>query len=166
MWLINNQSLKLEEFIGENVPPYAILSHTWDDQEVTFHDLASPDIHHKKGYSKIVKTCKTAVERDSLQYSWVDTCCINKSSSSELSEAINSMFMCTYYWLSMIHAWYDPHCNRYRRADICYASLSDLENEDDNDTGFPKCRWFTRGWSTQTSLYIRKRANHCQHFKS
>lgn len=45
----------------------------------------------KKGYSKILGACNQA-RLDRLQYLWVDTNCIDKSSSAELSEAINSMY--------------------------------------------------------------------------
>ena len=95
MRLINTETLTLEEFIREEIPPYAILSHTWDDDEVSFdefkRDPASAQVRGRKGYDKIQKTCQLAVKSD-LRYAWVDTCCINKSSSSELSEAINSMY--------------------------------------------------------------------------
>jgi hypothetical protein len=66
-----------------------------------------------------------------FEYAWVDTCCIDKSSSAELSEAINSMFQ----W--------------YRRADVCLVYLSDLSPNSDIDDCMPRCRWFTRGWCLQ-----------------
>lgn len=77
--------------------------------------------------------------RDEIQYTWVDTCCIDKSSSAELSEAINSMFK----W--------------YRHAGICYAYLDDIEpenvkNKDRNGlkkSYLGQARWFTRGWTLQ-----------------
>lgn len=95
MRLINTETLRLEGFIGEEIPPYAILSHTWDDDEVSFdefaQDPASAQVRGRKGYDKIQKTCQLAFS-SGLRYAWVDTCCIDKSSSSELSEAINSMY--------------------------------------------------------------------------
>ncbi|KAJ3528169.1 hypothetical protein NM208_g10328 [Fusarium decemcellulare] len=92
MWLINTETLQLEEFI---TPPsnYAILSHTWEKDGVLFRDMG--DVSHassKAGWKKIELTCDEA-RRSSIPYAWVDTCCIDKRSSAELSEAINSMFM-------------------------------------------------------------------------
>ncbi|KAI1171956.1 hypothetical protein F4777DRAFT_582418 [Nemania sp. FL0916] len=95
MWLINVESMKLEEFTPPHLPKYAILSHTWGEDEVTFRefcDLESLELSQKKGgREKIRMTCELAADRD-IPYAWVDTCCIDKSSSAELSEAINSMF--------------------------------------------------------------------------
>ena len=72
---------------------YAILSHTWGKEEVSFEEFKSPDEATKQrdGYVKIFNACKQA-ERDGFAYIWIDTCCIDKSSSAELSEAINSMY--------------------------------------------------------------------------
>ncbi|KAK1727861.1 heterokaryon incompatibility protein-domain-containing protein [Colletotrichum acutatum] len=142
MWLINTSSHNLEEFIGRDIPPYAILSHTWGEDEVTFQDMKDPrflvreQTIRKAGFVKIAKTCGLAHQQE-LQYAWVDTCCIDKSSSAELTEAINSMFK----W--------------YQRAAICYAWLSDLDPSADIDSDFDgsgdlgQCRWFTRGWTLQ-----------------
>jgi hypothetical protein len=91
--------------------PYAILSHTWTDDKVTFEDMQDLLIARcKEGFSKIEATCQMEVKHG-LQYAWVDTCCIDKSSSAEVSEAINSMFR----W--------------YKNALICFAFLSDLQRE-------------------------------------
>ncbi|KAK1830421.1 HET-domain-containing protein [Podospora conica] len=130
MRLINTDTGVFEEFIGRNIPKYAILSHTWEEEEVSFSDMQKEGYQRKKGYVKIYMTCKLA--RDAgIQYAWVDTCCIDKSSSAELSEAINSM----YRW--------------YQRSVICYAYLSDLSPSDSLDAALPSCRWFTRGWTLQ-----------------
>jgi hypothetical protein len=130
MRLINCTTLQLEEFFGSNVPPYAILSHTWGDEEVSFVDLPLDQLTTiaRAGYRKIAFTCTQAI-RDGLNYAWVDTCCIDKRSSSELSEAINSMF-----------AW-------YRDSHSCYAYLSDVPRVKVDDS-----RWFTRGWTLQELL--------------
>lgn len=95
MRLLNVHTYELQEFFGafgKDIPPYAILSHTWGNEEVTFADLPTPEARLKEGWKKIEYTCKDAKRRN-LDYVWVDTCCIDKSSSSELSEAINSMFL-------------------------------------------------------------------------
>jgi len=79
-------------FDPHNIPPYAILSHTWGDQEVVFEDMMRDDKgRSKEGYFKIEMCVKQAKEHG-LDYSWVDTCCIDKSSSAELQTAIISMF--------------------------------------------------------------------------
>ncbi|KAL6159807.1 hypothetical protein ACJBU6_02228 [Exserohilum turcicum] len=137
MRLINRTTLELEEFFGNSIPPYAILSHTWGDDEVTFVDLPldSPKTRARAGYQKIEFTCQQALA-DGVGYAWVDTCCIDKRSSSELSEAINSMF-----------AW-------YRSADHCYAYLFDVQSSIEEEQ-FGRSRWFTRGWTLQELLAPR-----------
>src|ERR1700729_3419722 len=91
--LQDDGELSLAEFVGNDIPPYAILSHTWgeDHEEVTFKNIVEGTGKSKAGYAKI-RFCGKQATKDGLQYFWVDTCCINKSSSAELSEAINSMF--------------------------------------------------------------------------
>ncbi|EHK50432.1 uncharacterized protein TrAtP1_007530 [Trichoderma atroviride] len=137
MRLINTRTLKLHQFHGKP-PPYAILSHTWGQEEVSFQDFHSPELREKlAGFPKIRDTCKKAYAQG-LDYAWVDTCCINKNSSSELSEAINSMFK----W--------------YRNSAIAYAFLEDYPSLNIEKTalttaavGFGQSRWFTRGWTLQ-----------------
>ncbi|KAH8586097.1 heterokaryon incompatibility protein-domain-containing protein [Bisporella sp. PMI_857] len=92
----------------DDSPPYAILSHTWTDgQEVTYNELVASTGKGKTGYAKI-RFCVNRAAEDGIEYSWVDTCCIDRSTSTELSTAINSMFR----W--------------YRRASKCYVYLSDI----------------------------------------
>ncbi|KAI4909904.1 uncharacterized protein J4E92_010520 [Alternaria infectoria] len=136
MRLINCSTLQLEEFFGANIPRYAILSHTWGDEEVSFADFTSGQPMVGSGYQKILFTCQQAIE-DGIDYAWIDTCCIDKSSSAELSEAINSMF-----------AW-------YQKSVRCYAYLSDVSAANMKQD-FPKSRWFTRGWTLQEMLAPRK----------
>lgn len=116
MRLINVKIIRLEVFMG-SPPPYAILSHTWTNEEVTFDDLqrhvqSDPSLFESRvlipGWPKIRETCKLAHE-EGLSYAWIDTCCINKESSAELSESINSMFR----W--------------YQAADVCYTYLEDVK---------------------------------------
>jgi hypothetical protein len=135
-------SFSLTSFFGKPSPSYAILSHTWetDDQEVTFHDLPNPLGNGKRGYRKI-QFCSEQAKKDGLQYFWVDSCCIDKSSSAELSEAINSMFR----W--------------YRNAAKCYVYLSDVSTGKNSlsseflwEPAFKQSRWFTRGWTLQELL--------------
>jgi hypothetical protein len=131
MRLINCTTLELGEFFGSNIPPYAILSHTWGSEEVLFSDLPlrQPSTTAKAGYQKIKFTCDQAL-RDGLDFAWVDTCCIDKSSSAELSEAINSMFN-----------WYSDSSQCYAFLEDVFASQAELD--------LPKSRWFTRGWTLQ-----------------
>ena len=111
MRLINAQTLKLEEFLNDKVQPYAILSHRWSDSEMSLLDMQSLRLEepiNSQGFVKIKYACEQAI-KDRYKYVWVDTCCINKDSSAELSEAINSM----YRW--------------YQRAAVCYVFLSDVD---------------------------------------
>ncbi|KAJ4287996.1 hypothetical protein N0V90_012012 [Kalmusia sp. IMI 367209] len=129
-----------------NTPNYAILSHTWgkEDEEVTFKDLIKGKARFKPyGYRKL-QFCSEQAEKDGLHYFWVDTCCIDKSSSEELSEALNSMF------------------NWYCRAKSCYVYLIDVyanasemksqQSPDSWQSAFRQSRWFTRGWTLQELL--------------
>ncbi|KAK4915920.1 hypothetical protein LTR66_017057, partial [Elasticomyces elasticus] len=123
---------QLEEFMDNDLRDleYAILSHRWDDSEVSFQEMLQPTdtTRQKKGYQKISQFCKRA-RSDGFEYAWVDTCCINKESSAELSESINSMFR----W--------------YRDAGKCYAYMMDVAIPSNDD--FSKSVWFTRGWTLQ-----------------
>ncbi|OQV06000.1 hypothetical protein CLAIMM_10644 [Cladophialophora immunda] len=133
MRLINTQTLALESFDDDKIPEYAILSHRWEEGEVLFEDARNGYPTEKQGYAKICNSTRQA-QRDGLRYIWVDTCCINKDSSSELSEAINSMY-----------AW-------YKNSKQCYAYLSDVHlplNEAGVGKSFGQSAWFTRGWTLQ-----------------
>jgi hypothetical protein len=136
MRLLNTTKRELEEFGGNEIPLYAILSHTWGESEITFQDIEGDDAEEKVGYEKVRETCSRAAA-DGFDYVWIDTCCIDKTSSAALSEAINSM----YRW--------------YQESGVCYAYLADVPpNAVDHRTGaigpeFSKSRWFTRGWTLQ-----------------
>ena len=87
----NDGDVSLTEFFEDDIPEYAILLHRWEAGEVTFKNLTDGTSKSKAGYGKI-QFCGEQARRDDLEYFWVDTCCIDKSRSAELSEAINSMF--------------------------------------------------------------------------
>lgn len=129
MRLINARTLKLEEFF-DNIPPYAILSHTWADEEVTFQDMSSSNPIVKAGYRKITKTCDLALGQK-IDYAWIDTCCIDKTSSAELTESINSMY------------------EFYTLAQVCFVHLADLPGDVEFKEGIGNCRWNLRGWTLQ-----------------
>jgi hypothetical protein len=137
MRLLNTQDQTLTEFL-DDAPEYAILSHMWEDGEVIFEDIHKPHARSMPGYKKILKCCQQALD-DGFQWIWVDTCCIDKNSSAELTEAINSMYK--WYW----------------QAEICYAYLEDVKQPFDTSVGplhsdFVRSRWFRRGWTLQELL--------------
>ncbi|KAI8656942.1 hypothetical protein LRP88_12256 [Fusarium phalaenopsidis] len=157
MRLLNAHKCRLELFNGAetDIPPYAILSHTWGDDEISFQDitqLSLDDLSYRASLYKVKEGCDQA-RRDGFDYIWIDTCCIDKTSSAELSEAINSMFK----W--------------YQQSALCYVYLSDFDSgfsylptaqqknrEIDlppDDTEFFSSRWFTRGWTLQELIAPR-----------
>ncbi|KAK5080065.1 hypothetical protein LTS08_008867 [Lithohypha guttulata] len=115
----------------QDLPQYAILSHRWGADEVTFKDVHDGTIDKKEGGYKKLQFCAARAERDGLLYFWVDTCCIDKSSSAELSEAINSM----YKW--------------YQKAAKCYVYLPDVSAGRKWKGNFSASDWFRRGWTLQ-----------------
>jgi hypothetical protein len=129
---------------NDDIPPYAILSHTWSEgEEVTYDELATGIGKDKAGYAKL-RFCGERAAKEGLNYFWVDTCCIDKRDNVELSTALNSMFR----W--------------YRRATKCYVHLSDVHVPDEVpdaqefritwEDAFRRSRWFTRGWTLQELL--------------
>ncbi|KAK8033992.1 hypothetical protein PG993_008987 [Apiospora rasikravindrae] len=150
MRLIETTKLELVEFTEELVPKYAILSHRWEEDEVTLQEMQAVGrkkrfeavsqtvnaVRSKKGYTKIKRSAALALEHG-FAFIWIDTCCIDKTSSAELSEAINSM----YRW--------------YQNAAVCIAFLSDAHDDDAmrNVNSFHdvchQSLWFTRGWTLQ-----------------
>ncbi|KAH6866078.1 heterokaryon incompatibility protein-domain-containing protein [Thelonectria olida] len=134
MRLINTKTLEVEEFFDICVPEYAILSHTWGDGEVSLQEWADcKNRRFKSGFQKIIWACSQAT-KDQLYYVWVDTNCIDKTSSAELSEAINSMFK----W--------------YRRSLICYVYL------EDELIAPPNVNFFSNDW---TAIAIKSELAPC-----
>jgi hypothetical protein len=152
-WNLTDQ-LRLVKFDStETTPPYAILSHTWnqdEDQEVTYDDILAGNTISKSSYEKIV-FCIRQVKRDGIAYVWIDTCCIDRRNGPEITEAINCMFR----W--------------YQQAEHCYVYLTDVfvpaggsEALLSSRAWFPAfqdSRWFRRGWTLQELLAPR-----CVHF--
>ncbi|KAF5363023.1 hypothetical protein D9758_012651 [Tetrapyrgos nigripes] len=162
MRLLNTKTLRVQEFLTK-IPPYAILSHTWENEEVTFQDiqniatlaatfngrqlsfndirafLRSAQLPVKKGYTKVVQACVRA-RNSAFDWIWIDSCCINKESSAELSEAINSMYQ------------------YYENAVVCYVYLFDVSgtlHPKNPKSDFRRSKWFTRGWTLQELLAPR-----------
>ncbi|PIA97650.1 Vegetative incompatibility protein HET-E-1 [Cercospora beticola] len=139
---------------------YAIFSHTWapdDEQEISFDDIQSGNFSRTSTGWRKIQHCRRQAAQDGLEYAWIDTCCIDKRSSAELQEAINSMF----HW--------------YSRSNVCYVFLTDvskaeLDSEElathENckhlkardrgvkliDNAFTRSLWFSRGWTLQELL--------------
>lgn len=160
MRLINVETLQMEEFFGDSIPEYGILSHTWAEQEVSFDDWQRLDTAaSKKGYAKILGACKFVSQIDGLQYLWVDTACIDKRSSADLSEAINSMFR----WyggsqVCLVHlADVDAPAQRVAAGprDVMTGSVEPAILCDELRQQFRESRWFTRGWTLQELLAPR-----------
>ncbi|KAF6822921.1 het domain containing protein [Colletotrichum musicola] len=158
MRLINTETYELEEFFDSERPPYAILSHTWGVDEVNLQEWeqwlqgdadTKARIAAKRGFKKIKKACgiarkgipksesksktkgesKRNTKDPEFRFLWVDTNCIDKKSSAEETESINSMF----HW--------------YQTASFCIVYLEDVGPG--SDTVLVKSRWFTRGWTLQ-----------------
>lgn len=136
MRLINCETLEIHKFLENKRPSYAILSHTWGSEEVSFQEFLEGRGRSKAGYDKVLKCCQLALKHN-FDWVWVDTVCIDKTSSAELSESINSMFR----W--------------YQQADICFAYLSDVPERggfEAQGSHFRESRWFKRGWTLQEML--------------
>jgi len=91
MRLLHTEKFELQEFGGNEMLRYAILSHTWGEEEVTLQHMKTNKAENLKGYQKVKMACSIA-KMDGFEYIWIDTCCIDKTSSAELSEALNSMY--------------------------------------------------------------------------
>lgn len=145
MRLINIYTLELEEFFTAEIPYYYILSHRWGPDEVSYKEYVKKKKTDSPGYRKIIDACDFARTWQSSQeirlevrYLWIDTCCIDKRSSAELSEAINSMFK----W--------------YQKARVCFVYLADVPGKEGatgaRQLAFERSDWFTRGWTLQELL--------------
>jgi len=99
--------MELTEF-ADFPTQYAVLSHTWEAEEVCYQDFVDGSGQKLKGWQKIKRCCHRAA-MDGWTYIWIDVCCIDKRNSAEVSEAINSMW-----------SW-------YANAVMCYAYLCDVK---------------------------------------
>ncbi|OAX36057.1 hypothetical protein K503DRAFT_744950 [Rhizopogon vinicolor AM-OR11-026] len=118
-----------------NTLEYAILSHRWlGEGEPTYEQIKSGTASvASRGYEKLQFFCDKA-RAYNVQFAWSDTCCINKSSSTELDESIRSMFR----W--------------YKNSTVCIVHLAQSETIGD----IPDDEWTQRGWTLQELLASRK----------
>ena len=144
MRLLHTRRLEFEEFYDSQIPEYAILSHRWIGREVSFEEFHDHEIQRSPRFDKI-KDCCSFARDENHEWVWIDTCCIDKRNSAELTEAINSM----YGW--------------YKKAEICFAYLADVTAFQKEDgkwrmrrEEFCNSKWFTRGWTLQELLAPRK----------
>ncbi|MCJ1367563.1 hypothetical protein MMC16_006697 [Acarospora aff. strigata] len=142
MRLLHTKHLEFQEFFDSEIPEYAILSHRWGAKEASFQEFHDSKDKSEAHFSKIKAFCSLASRGH--DWVWIDTCCIDKRSSAELSEAINSMFR-----------WYED-------AAMCYVHLSDVVWVDGKNgmskafrAEFRQSAWFTRGWTLQELLAPR-----------
>ncbi|KAJ8515633.1 hypothetical protein ONZ45_g6984 [Pleurotus djamor] len=120
-WISTSESIR-------SLGKYAILSHRWGRDELTFDDLRSEvKPIHKRGWEKLIRFCDVAASFE-CRFVWMDTGCINKTSSSELEESIRSMFK----W--------------YQNAHVCIVYLTEGRETWKED------EWFTRGWTLQEMI--------------
>ncbi|KAJ8472943.1 hypothetical protein ONZ51_g8187 [Trametes cubensis] len=117
---------------------YAVVSHVWRatepslrevqqlaDQEATYDDSRLDDK---------IRQCCILTRARGLPYFWIDSPCIDQRNSTELSEAISSMY-----------AW-------YAKAAVCFAHLPDVPSDDcifDPSSAFRRSVYFTRSWTLQ-----------------
>ncbi|KAK5711194.1 hypothetical protein LTR17_018542 [Elasticomyces elasticus] len=165
MRLINIDTLESAEFYDDAIPAYAILSHRWTTDELTYADFRKGRRKESIGYEKVLRLQEVTHRYNAwlehrkvefapeavhevrmltdqpLKYMWLDTCCIDKRSSAELSEAINSMY------------------SYYSKAQICFAHLADVHATENIDHLSPEMErmmqesvWFTRGWTLQEMI--------------
>ncbi|KAL1948085.1 hypothetical protein VTO73DRAFT_12160 [Trametes versicolor] len=90
-------------------------------------------LDHPHLSTKISQACLVA-RMNGFRLIWIDSCCIDKASSAELSEAINSMY------------------ELYRLSGACYVYLADVPDDDHPQalgSSFRFSRWHKRGWTLQ-----------------
>ncbi|KAI1740014.1 hypothetical protein F4680DRAFT_130831 [Xylaria scruposa] len=130
---------------------YAILSHCWiSNPEIVYQALPKhiEELRYGKrplsspAVDKIHGACETA-RKEGYKWMWIDTCCIDKSSTQELRESINSMLK----W--------------YKDARLCVTYLFDVKKNSDATGENIFCsaleknqpaKWFSRGWCVQELL--------------
>ena len=139
MRLLNVHTLNFQEFFDKDIPPYCILSHRWGEQETSYKDFSKGRNPESSGYRKVIDFCDFAKSRQkvtSFDWVWIDTCCIDKRSSAELTESINSMY------------------RYYADALECFVHLADVPTGSRIScmAEMKQSSWFTRGWTLRELL--------------
>ena len=141
MRLLHAKEFTFKDFVGGSVPDYAIISHRWSDDEPSHQDFLEykePDQIESgqgRGWKKIRQAAWWALHCN-IEWLWIDTICINKESSSELTEAINSM----YTW--------------YSAAKVCFVMLPDVHS----------LKSYTCGRSDSRTFYARDERLKYRHY--
>ena len=143
MWLLSTDRAELH-FMPDTAAVtggYAILSHRWEGSEQSFQDLqrirdeCRPTGANPRNFvSPKIRECCILAKKYGYFWIWVDSCCINKESSTELSEAINSMF------------------DWYTQSEVCFAYLADVPSNcvlASPHSEFRRSEWHKRGWTLQ-----------------
>ena len=150
MRLLNVRTYELAENLQGT--QYAILSHRWYDQEITFRTLDPAklkDLNIQTPQLEKIRGACARARADRLDWIWMDSCCIDRDSSEQLRRTINSMFQF------------------YQHAAVCYTHLSDVATsesgagsfqwqETEQQPGLRHSEWFSRGWTLQELLAPRK----------
>ena len=143
MRLINTETLCPEDFPEDNIPPYAILSHLREPDELDLPMLQSAEretITNRAGYRKVAQAAEVA-QKQGLHYIWIDNCCVDRSNHDEILAVFNSLLQL------------------FSASTTCYVYLSDLQEDLHRTTGNPvldSCEWFSLAWTLQELLVPRE----------
>ncbi|KAH7030566.1 uncharacterized protein B0I36DRAFT_216539, partial [Microdochium trichocladiopsis] len=135
--------LKLTNFAGQTVPPYAILSHRWTGEEILFEDTIWNEFDKTSAGWRKIEFCAKQAALDGLKYFWCDTCCIDKWNKAEVARTINSMFD---YSRDAAKCYVYLQCDQTRSVETTEQSA--VFNEEQ----LRQNEWFKRGWTLQESL--------------
>ena len=163
--MLNTHTGKFEKFNDPRTVKYAILSHVWAKEGLEPRQPPEQDhqdvIRIQKSSStdnvltddnlskKISEACKRAKE-DGYDYLWIDTCCIDKTSSAEISETLNAMFR--YYSVAqvcyvLLVETFTCHPRQLKRY-LCDPAEWKKET-------FSVDTWHSRGWTLQELIAPR-----------
>ena len=156
MRLLHTTDLTFEEFYEDELPPYVIISHRWERDEPSYQEFLSDADHSGPRYRKVRDACALAA-RGGWSFLWIDTICIDKKSSAELSEAINSMFR---WYADAVHCfvylsdvfWEPAEPFDRTRTPYYWDPLVTPTDLVESEKSFATSAWFSRGWTLQELL--------------
>ena len=156
MRLLHTTNLTFQEFYDDEVPAYVIISHRWERDEPKHQDFLSDADHSGPRYRKVRDACALAAA-GGWSFLWIDTICIDKKSSAELSEAINSMFR---WYANAVHCfvylsdvfWEPKESFDRTRTPYYWDPLVTPKNPMESEKSFATSAWFSRGWTLQELL--------------